>query len=132
MSYYMNMSSFNEGEQAEAYKKRKEEEKTDKRIKDHERERRREYSTRDDVQFLKHANAKEKKLGRELNEKEMRALIKYEREHKSPGSYNSYVDSLPYKGENDYNRKKDAVNRHNRRHPDRKLGGGIFSECSFI
>lgn len=27
---------------------------------------------------------------------------------------------------------KDAILRHNRRHPDAKLESGIFSECNFI
>lgn len=132
MSFYMNYGTFNEGEQAEAYKKKKAEEKANARMEEHDRIRRREYSTRDDMQYIKHATAKQKELGREPNLEELQKLVDYERKHKSPGSYNSYVDSLPYKGEDDYNSKKDAVNRHNRRHPDRKIGGGMFEQAIFM
>ena len=129
MSFYMNFGVINEGEQADAYKKKKRDEKITRSVEDSDRARRREYSTRDDIQFMKHADAKQKELGRDLNNKEMDDLLQYERDHRPPGWYNSYADKVSKKSSStEYWKNKDAINRHNRRHPDRKVGNDILSE----
>ena len=120
MSYYMNMSSFNEGEQAEAHKKKKAEEKEDIAVNHVSRIRKLDNNTYGDKQTAHNPNRDKSKI-----KDDSKRFIKANK------MVDKNVDSEDYEwGYRAY--AQDATNRHMRRHPKQYQECGIFSEVTFL
>lgn len=120
MSYYMNMSSFNEGEQAESYKKRKANEEESKYDEEYERLMRRNSYNRKQRMYDKPGDAG-KRLERDSKVEDM--VDRKGLGFNVAGNFQYQVDRT---------NAKDAANRHMRRHPEQYKECGIFSEVTFL
>ena len=146
--FYMNMRAFNEGEQAEAYKKRKEDEKLDKQIETEERAARRadcgiyrpnkncktgdKMTPQNPNYGIKHPikTIKGKKADKKLEEDILNKT------NNNP-EYNCYRSAGGNRSGRsvmiDYMNGNDAIKRHFRRHPEKlKEDCGIFESVEFI
>ena len=162
MSYYMNMSSFNEGEQAEAYKKKKADEKHEyinipderfdkrydnKRVRDMDSSEmlpntkfdRHTYHTTDDDKRLKdnkNMSAQQKQNHSDKMYKNRTKAFDMVAKDANRREFENYWNS--YSGNKDSNKHGysspavDAAARHMRRHPKQYQECGIFSEVTFL
>ena len=119
MSYYMNMSYFNEGEQADAYQWRKYKDKKD----EEENERKR----------LDRRHSGGVGSGRKKDNTETtigRAVDAVDKVTNREDMWDAYRPD--HKDHDKYRNAYDAANRHMRRHPKQYQECGIFSEVTFL
>lgn len=143
MSFYMNMGTrvLNEGEQAEAYKKRKADEKAAQDQKEEERNSRR-YDPNNEYKIGSKSYISDEELlhpTKEIKEKykkdfyndmdrNTKAHTIVSKDNKQRyGHHHNAIRFTP-----NYMQRKDAVNKHIRHHPDAYKECGIFAEAYFI
>ena len=140
--FYMNYGALNEGEQADAYKKKKADEKAAQDAEDKERNNRRydpEYEYR--IGSKAHINPSDlehpvkmsdvEKFHKDVEEDMRRNSQAHDIVAKdNKQRYGHHSDASRYTP--NYMQRKDAVNKHMRRHPEAYKEEGIFAEASFM